>query len=108
MLSKSKGQVLRVAATLHFLFNINSPSSDQQELSDEISEDAILASINFVSLCCQQTAFMAGCGNITEEIQLIKESMRCFILHIIMWTRMHPICRFYWRETGYIECIKWQ
>ena len=74
MLSKSKGQVLRVASALHFLFNMNTPGSHQQEISDEISEDAILASINFVALCCQQTAFMAGRGNITEEIQLIKES----------------------------------
>lgn len=72
MLSKSKGQVLRVAAALHFLFNVNSPTS---QVSDEISEEAILASINFVALCCQQTAFMAGRGSITEEIQLIKESM---------------------------------
>lgn len=72
MLSKSKGQVLRVAAALHYLFSVNSPTS---QVSDEISEEAILASINFVALCCQQTAFMAGRGSITEEIQLIKESM---------------------------------
>ena len=49
----------------------------QVVLSDTLnwlSQEAILASINFVALCCQQTAFMAGRGSITEEIQLIKEN----------------------------------
>ena len=72
MLSKSKGQVLRVSAAFHFLFNINNFST---ELSNEISEEAIIASINFVALCCQQTAFVAGRGNINEEIQLIKDGL---------------------------------
>ena len=83
MLSKSKGQVLRVSAAFHFLFNINN-SNDDMELSDEISEEAICASINFVALCCQQTAFMAGRGKISEEIQLIKDS-KC------MFTQLHVI-----------------
>ena len=70
MLSKSKGQILRVAAALHILFNVGTP----EEITDEISEEAIAASINFVGLCCQQTAFMAGRGHIEEEIQIIKAS----------------------------------
>ena len=71
MLSKSKGQVLRVAATFHVLFTLNT----EIEISSEISEEAIAASIKFVQLCCQQTAHMAGRGNIKEEIDIIKASM---------------------------------
>lgn len=74
MLSKSKGQILRVLAAFHCLFNING-HSETPELKDEISEEAVTAAINFVELCCQQTAFMAGHGNILDEIQLIKASM---------------------------------
>ena len=35
----------------------------------------MLAAINFEQLCCQQTAFMGGQGDISEEIQMIKSSM---------------------------------
>ena len=71
MLSKSKGQILRVAATFHVLFTLNT----EIEISSEISEEAIAASIKFVQLCCQQTAHMAGRGNIKEEIDIIKANM---------------------------------
>ena len=63
MLSKSKGQTLRVAASLHVLFQLGI-----------ISEEAVSAAINFVQLCCQQTAYMAGRGDIMEEVQTIKAS----------------------------------
>ena len=43
-------------------------------ISNEITDEAIIASINFVGLCCQQTAYMAGRGDIKEEIQIIKAS----------------------------------
>ena len=71
MLSKSKGQVLRVAAALHILFHMN---KELDTISNEITDEAITASINFVGLCCQQTAYMAGRGDIKEEIQIIKGS----------------------------------
>lgn len=80
MLSKSKGQVLRVAAILHVLFYLGKDGEDEDDLHEdkgekdgvdaiyrdagnidsEISEKALKAAINFVSLCCQQTAFIAG------------------------------------------------
>ena len=71
MLSKSKGQILRVAAALHVLFQLGG----SVDVSGEISEEAISVSINFVHLCCQQTAFIAGRGDIIEEVQTIKASM---------------------------------
>ena len=71
MLSKSKGQILRVATALHVLFHVG--SSDP--LKNELTENVIAAAINFVGLCCQQTAYMAGRGDIKQEIQIIKASM---------------------------------
>ena len=55
MLSKSKGQILRVAAAFHVLFAMGT----EEELPEYISEEAIIAAIDFVGLCLQQTAFMA-------------------------------------------------
>ena len=69
MLSKSKGQILRVAASLHVLFALG-----YSEDTCMISENAIAASIKFVELCCQQTAYMAGRGNMKEEIEIVKAS----------------------------------
>lgn len=75
MLSKSKGPILRVATALHIFFHVGS----FDWISDQITEEAIAASVNFVGLCCQQTAYMAGQGDIKEDIQIIKASM--FIVH---------------------------
>ena len=78
MLSKSKGQVLRVAASLHVLFQLEADEEHGDDFvitvenDTEITEGAIKASINFVTMCCQQTAFIAGRG---EEIKIIKASM---------------------------------
>jgi len=68
MMSKSKGQILRVAAALHVLFHLGNLIS----VSNDITDDAITAAINFLGLCCQQTAYMAGREDIKEEIQIIK------------------------------------
>ena len=53
-------------------------------ISGEITEVAIAASVNFVGLCCQQTAYMAGRGDINEDIQIIKASM--FGVHESFWS----------------------
>ena len=46
MLSKSTGQILRMAATFHVLFTLDDPSG--LEITSEISEKAIAAAIKFV------------------------------------------------------------
>ena len=63
MLSKSKGQVLRVAAILHVLF-VDSPTL----IPSTISVKAITAAQNFIDTCCQHAAVIAGRGLIDEEI----------------------------------------
>ena len=47
----------------------------EEELPENISEEAIIAAIDFVGLCLQQTAFMAGRGQIAEGIQILESSM---------------------------------
>lgn len=67
MLSKSKGQILRVAATLHVLFNIETPL----DIPSEITTAAIKAAINCVDVCIQHAAYLAGRGGIEETIEEI-------------------------------------
>ena len=69
MLSKSKGQLLRVAAVMHVLFNMGDPSSIPQE----ISEDAVKAADSFVDLCLQHAAYLGGKGNLQEAIDDINK-----------------------------------
>ena len=78
MLSKSKGQILRVAATLHILFAMYpAVGSVDNRIDREITNKAVLAAINLVEVCCQQTAYMAGRGELQQDIQLIKASEYC-------------------------------
>ena len=84
LLSKSRGQVLRVAAVFHILFKLNISDNPNQQESDNsqdkdeaeqeedneiiISTSAMKAAVNFVRLSCQQTCFIAGKKNIEEEV----------------------------------------
>jgi len=66
MLSKSRGQVLRVAAVMNMLFSID---NEKYEVKEEVSEESIKAAINLVQSACQQTAFVAGRGVLQEEVE---------------------------------------
>lgn len=85
MLSKSRGHVLLLAAVLHMLFSIESPDED---LDKEISEEAIKAAVNIVQVACQQTAFIAGKGTLTEEMEKYKTGKSLFkhscMIHITL------------------------
>ena len=52
MLSKSRGQVLHLAAVLHMLFTLGT----NQLTDDIVSEAAVKAAINYVQVVCQQAA----------------------------------------------------
>lgn len=71
MLSKSRGQVLRVAAAFHALFNMNNPTA----IPDEISESAMKAALNFVEVCNQNMAYLAGRGQIADAIETITDTL---------------------------------
>ena len=64
MLSKSRGQVLRLAAIFNILFSMGN-----DETTDDISDFAVRAAINFVKITCQQTAYIGGRGRLEEDIQ---------------------------------------
>ena len=66
MLSKSKGQLLRVAAVMHVLFNLDNPTSIPQE----ISEAAVKAADSFVDLCLHHAG---GKGKLEEAIEDINK-----------------------------------
>lgn len=51
---------------LYALFSLEST----EPLSSTISENAVQAAINFVELCCQQTAYIAGRENIEDELSM--------------------------------------
>ena len=52
------------------LFYIENP----EELNEEVSEAALKAAVNFVKLACQQTAYIAGKGELGDELEKFKTS----------------------------------
>ena len=57
ILSKQKGQILRMAAVLNCLFFIEDL---QGEPHQELSIQSVTAAIDFVEVCCQQSCIIAG------------------------------------------------
>ena len=51
---------------MHALFNLGDKEPDSS-----ISRAAISAAIHFVEVCCQQTACLAGRGELDKELKLI-------------------------------------
>ena len=87
MLSKSRGQVLRVAAVLHMLFSID---NDNYEVKEEVSQDAIKAAINLIKTACQQTAFVAGRGVLQEEV--VNPTLKGLFTYKSSFTSTHIQC----------------
>lgn len=69
MLSKSRGQILRVAATMHVLFHLDTPLSIPTTISDE----ALKAAQDFVETSNQHVAYLAGHGDIAEAVDMFQE-----------------------------------
>ena len=63
MLSKSRGQYLRVAATLHVLFNWKT------HIPTSISSEVLKAADSFVIMCVQHASYLAGRGELSEAIE---------------------------------------
>ena len=71
MLSKSKGQILRVAATMHVLFHWEKP----HDIPTIINEKAVSAAFGFVDLCIQHAAYITERKTI-EEIETVHSLMQ--------------------------------
>ena len=64
MLSKAKGQILCVAACLNMLFIENELWTSIPVL---IEDKALTAAENFVDVCCQHAAYLAGREDVIEK-----------------------------------------
>ena len=62
--------MLRVAAVLHTLFSIE---NENMSVPDEVSDAALKAAVDFVSVSCQQTVYVAGRGPIDEKIERLNQ-----------------------------------
>ena len=69
MLSKSKGQVLRLAAVMHVIFHMETPTT----IPCEISESAVRAADVFVDFCLQHAAYLGGRGDFKEAVCEIEQ-----------------------------------
>ena len=67
MLSKSKGQTLRLAAAMHALFHWETPAN----IPEAISTPALKAALSLIDACVQHACFLAGRKDIKEEIDSI-------------------------------------
>ena len=67
--SKSRGQILRVAATMHVLFHLDTPLS----ISTTISVEVLKAAQDFVETSNQHVAYLAGRGDIAEAVDMFQE-----------------------------------
>ena len=65
LLSKAKGQLLQVATCLHVLFKLETPD----EIEVEISQDALLAAIDFVDVYCDHASLITGRHCISDEVK---------------------------------------
>lgn len=79
MLSIAKGQILRVAATMHILFHLEK----EDEICDVIVDEAIKAAINYyIMTCIQHIAYMTGRSTVVQEVEIAEAGM-CVYIQII-------------------------
>ena len=71
MLSKSKGQILWLAAPIHVLFHWESPHN----VPSDNSADAVKAAISFVDTCIQHVVYLIGKKDIQEEIDEFSQTL---------------------------------
>lgn len=64
VLSKSKGQILRLAAVFNALFS----HDPKHPLNDTLSVDSVKAAINFIETCNEHTTIIGGRKTITEPL----------------------------------------
>lgn len=71
--------MLRVAAVMHVLFHLDTPTS----IPTEITELAVRAADCFVDICVQQAAYLGGRGELQEAVAEIHQGWSCMHTHKI-------------------------
>lgn len=84
MLSKSKGQILRIAAVLETLFQVDADYASKTERSNEISDSALKAAIDYVQTSIQHTCYMAGRTTVAEEVEMCNAGAALFYYTVNM------------------------
>ena len=72
MLSKSRGQILCIAAVLHVLFHLDTPHN----IPTNIADNAVTAAIDFVELCIQHVMYITGRGKVQAEVDSIHQVLQ--------------------------------
>ena len=84
MLSKSKGQILRVAAVMHTLFQLK-PLHDDEAITyiidNEISLEALEAAIDFIQTSVQHAAYIAGRSTMAKEVEIAEAGAYISLYH---------------------------
>ena len=71
VLSKSKGQILRLAAVFNALFSLD----PNHPLGDHLSDKAVEAAVNFVETCNEHTAIIGGRATVTDPLVLPRKCL---------------------------------
>ena len=87
ILSKQKGQALRVAAVMNALFSLD----DKYKLKALIDEDAVKAAIDFVQVCGDHASFLSGRQRLAEVVAAMDTSKpdACSMFRITNWHPLH-------------------
>lgn len=70
ILSKQKGQALRVSAIMNALFSLD----DKYPLKASINEDAVKAAINFVQVCGDHASILSGRRSLADVVATVDTS----------------------------------
>ena len=78
ILSKQKGQALRVAAVMNALFSLD----DKYKLKALIDEDAVKAAIDFVQVCGDHASLLSGRRRLVEVVAAMDTSKVLSQMHV--------------------------
>ena len=78
ILSKQKGQALRVAAVMNALFSLD----DKYKLKALIDEDAVKAAIDFVQVCGDHASLLSGRRRLAEVVAAMDTSKVLNQMHV--------------------------
>ena len=70
-----KGLIICVVAAFHTIFHLGSPGT----FPTQITCRAVIAATDFVDMCTQHAAFMAGRGEIVECIESLKAGICTYV-----------------------------
>lgn len=76
LLSKSKGQILRMTGCLHCLFQLDAlheSNAEEFEPATVVTESAVKAAVNFVQICTNHTLYLCGRNASVEEVRMLQD-----------------------------------